>query len=92
MDLSKLAGFQRRFMATPELQSSGTNAGPSALAVFMGNAKRLYDIGIALPVLLYSCGFVVLGCYSVEHDLGLQVFPTIQFFLPAPPFCLSLPP
>src|SRR5438309_3435746 len=68
-------------MATPELQSLGTNASPSSsLTAFLSNAKRLYDLGLALPVLLYSCGFVVLGCYSVEHDQGLQAFPTIQFF------------
>ena len=68
-------------MATPELQSLGTDASPSSsLTAFLSNAKRLYDLGLALPVLLYSCGFVVLGCYSVEHDQGLQAFPTIQFF------------
>ena len=76
-------------MATPELQSLRTNASPSSpLAAFMSNAKRLYDLGIALPVLLYSCGFVVLGCYSVEHNLGLQAFPTIQFFSSGAAFLL----
>jgi hypothetical protein len=76
-------------MAAPELQSLGNNASPStSLAAFMSNAKRLYDLGIALPVLLYSCGFVVLGCYSVEHDLGLQAFPTIQFFSSGAAFLL----
>lgn len=76
-------------MATPELQSSGRNVTPSpSLTAFLSNAKRLYDLGIALPVLLYSCGFIVLGCYSIEHDLGLQAYPTIQFFSSGAAFLL----
>ena len=41
-------------------------------------------------MLLYACGFVVLGCYSIEHTLGLQAFPTIQFFPSGAAFLLIL--
>ncbi|HXA84270.1 MAG TPA: hypothetical protein VNZ47_04290 [Candidatus Dormibacteraeota bacterium] len=68
-------------MATPGMQSIETTAPPSPrLSAFLGNFKTLSDVGIALPVFLYSCGFVVLGCYSEANNLGLQAFPTIQFF------------
>jgi hypothetical protein len=77
-------------MATPELHPVENAGASSALGTFMSNAKRAYDLGIALPVLLYACGFVVLGCYSMEHSLGLQVFPTIQFFSSGAAFLLIL--
>jgi hypothetical protein len=73
-------------MATPELQPLGqavTNqepASPSLLVRLLGNAKKFADLGIAIPALLYTCGFVVLGCYAEQNNLGLQVFPAIQFF------------
>src|SRR5437588_12857566 len=76
-------------MATPELRPPETNINSSShIAAFMSNAKRVYDLGIALPILLYACGFVVLGCYSIEHNLGLQAFPTIQFFSSGAAFLL----
>ncbi len=74
-------------MAAAEFQFL-ESAAPST--AFLTKAKRLYDLGIALPVLLYACGFVVLGCYSMEHNLGLQAFPTIQFFSSGAAFLLIL--
>jgi hypothetical protein len=68
-------------MATPGMQPAESPAATSSrLDIFLGSAKKLSDLGIALPVLLYTCGFVVLGCYSEANSLGLQVFPAIQFF------------
>src|SRR5260370_10228884 len=68
-------------MATPGMQPLEVTAGePSRFSALMGGAKKFTDLGIALPVLLYTCGFVVLGCYSEANNLGLQAFPTIQFF------------
>jgi hypothetical protein len=76
-------------MAAPEFRFLDPDA-PSSLSSFLSTAKRVYDLGIALPVLLYACGFVVLGCYSMENNLGLQAFPTIQFFSSGAAFLLLL--
>jgi len=75
-------------MPTPESEQLGKLAPevglivepPSRLAAFLASAKKFSDLGIAIPALLYACGFVVLGCYAEENGLGLQVFPAIQFF------------
>ena len=79
-------------MATPELQPleqlkpevspivEPARGPQSGLAKLMGQAKQFSELGIAIPALLYTCGFVVLGCYGEENSLGLQVFPAIQFF------------
>jgi len=79
-------------MATPELQPLQqltpevcliVEPGPvpqSAFAKLLANAKKVSDLGFAIPALLYTCGFVVLGCYAEESNIGLQAFPTIQFF------------
>jgi uncharacterized membrane protein (UPF0136 family) len=63
-------------MATPGMQpSDGTQSRVSTLSE---TAKTLRDFGIASPVLFYTCGFVVLGCYSLDRNLGLQAFPATQ--------------
>lgn len=79
-------------MATPELQPVEQAKpevcpivepapGPqSGFAKLMGHAKQFSELGIAIPALLYTCGFVVIGCYAEKNSLGLQVFPAIQFF------------
>jgi hypothetical protein len=79
-------------MATPELQPldkltpevclviEPQPSRQSPLARFLESAKKFSDLGIAIPALLYTCGFVVLGCYAEENSLGLQIFPAIQFF------------
>jgi hypothetical protein len=80
-------------MATPELQpldkltpevcliiEPTREEAHSRFAAFLVNAKKFSDLGIAIPALLYTCGFVVLGCYAEDNSLGLQVFPAIQFF------------
>lgn len=68
-------------MTTPGMQPvEAISPSPSRLNVLLANFKKLSDLGFALPVLLYTCGFIVLGCYSEANNLGLQAFPTIQFF------------
>jgi hypothetical protein len=79
-------------MATPEMEHLQTltpevclviepkPAPASRLLAFLESAKKFSDLGIAVPALLYTCGFVVLGCYAEDNGLGLQLFPAIQFF------------
>lgn len=54
------------------------------------NAKKFSDLGIAIPALLYTSGFVVLGGYAEQNDLGLQIFPAIQFFSAGAGFLIIL--
>ncbi|HEY4677023.1 MAG TPA: hypothetical protein VIJ01_07675 [Candidatus Angelobacter sp.] len=89
-------------MATPELQPlealkpegclivEPAPAPQSGFAKLMGQAKQFSELGIAIPALLYTCGFVVLGCYGEENSLGLQVFPAIQFFSAGAGFLIIL--